>query len=211
MPNAALARLEVTDQDMASPYFAISRTGLRVVSVPDFDTCAVFSLRLATYEHALAFAVGDFINYVEDRFGEQAAQIVDADTFAASTISVYRWVAKQVATEDRLPSLTFKHHQLVAGLNPIQQREWLSKAENDGDVWSTARLAAAVRNGGDAPVTAIWLLVRCADQADCERLQGEMTAAGRATKVQEKRERTGRRRAVTARVRGRKRGGKRRR
>lgn len=204
------AVLDVDERDLTGHRnFVFTPTGLRVMDVPDFDQCAIFAMRLARLANAYQFAVGDLILYLEQRFGEKASQIVDRETFpgaAESSIKVYRWVASQIAAEDRRPSLTFKHHQLVAALNPADQRDWLDRAENGGDPWPTSRLAAAIRENDPSEVKAVWALVKCKDLADFDEFRAKAEGDGRFVKLHEQRERP--KKVVTAKAKRTKKRGK---
>jgi hypothetical protein len=203
---------DVSDLDLVDhPHFVFSDRGLVVSGVPDFDQCAIFATRVGRLANVYQFSVGDLVLYLEGRFGEKASQIVDRETFAGlaeESIKNYKWVAESIAPKDRRPILTFRHHQLVAALNPIAQRKWLDKAENGGEPWTTSRLSAALREGEDAPVSAVWLKVKCKDLADLESLRAELEGKGRFTAVYEQRERKPKKKEITAKA---KRPGKRRR
>jgi hypothetical protein len=109
-------------------HFKMTRTGLTVLNHPTFDVCADFSEVLSVSANAHQFAIGAFVNYVEEAFGEEASQIIDQERFAESTIGVYKWVDKKVSPDRRRPELSFAHHQLVAELQPSDQEKWLAKA-----------------------------------------------------------------------------------
>lgn len=195
--------LEVTDRDLMShPHFVFTGCSLRIDGVPDFDQCAIFATRLGRVTNALPFAVGDFVIYLESRFGEKASQIVDRDTFAGlaeESIRGYKWCSERIAPANRNPRLTFKHHQIVAALTPIEQKEWLDRAENNGDPWPTSRLAAALRESDpNTPVKAIWAEVRCKDLADYDAFREGQEKEGRFVKLREQRERRSKKKEITA-------------
>jgi hypothetical protein len=168
--------------------FQVSRTGLEVDGVPSWEDCASLGKRLPILEQALQFAFGDFAIYVEGRFGEQAAQIIDAsDGWSESTVRVYRWVCEKVAPTNRRVDLSFQHHQIVAALGAKEQRTWLAKAAAEG--WTVSDLRQAITGSPDAAVIAVWLVVKCKDRADLETLQADLEAKGRLCKVTEERER----------------------
>jgi hypothetical protein len=203
--KAEMARFE------SAPAFQITRTGLRVNGAPSFDEAAEFGRQLATLEHAVQFTIGAFCEYLDERFGEQASQIIDEGYgWNLESIKVYRWVHSHVPEENRRADLSFKHHQLVAKLSPAQQKRWLTRAAEgaDGVRWSTSQLSSALRDGSDAPVTSVWLLVLCRDRKDRDDLQAELEGKGRTTKAQDRREKSAEPRRVTARARnvGRKKG-----
>lgn len=137
-------------------HFKITPTGLAIVKKPSFDVCQDFGEMLRVVDRAVQFAVGDFINYIEAEFGEEASQIVDASDWSESTVRVYRWVAAKVEPHRRREELTFAHHQLVAELEPIEQVNWLERAAtgSDGHSWSVSDFRKMLRAGANAAAAA---------------------------------------------------------
>jgi hypothetical protein len=87
-------------------------------------------------------------------------------------------VARSVHFSRRRENLSFSHHQEVASLTPIEQTEWLDKAEDEcltaPQLRSQIRIAKAGRDGH--PVE-LWVAVRCESPSDqlelARRLRGE--------------------------------------
>jgi hypothetical protein len=175
-----------------APGFKITRTGLQIKGQPTFEEAEIFGRQLATLEHATQWAIGKFVIWLEEHYGELASQIIDESYgWNVDSLKVYKWVHEKVSEDVRQESLSFQHHKIVAGLPPAQQKSWLAKAakgDEDGVAWPTSRLSAAIRNGHDTAVTSCWLLVRCKDQNDRSDLQVKMHAEGRATKEKDQRE-----------------------
>jgi hypothetical protein len=139
-------------------------------------------------EKALQFAAGDFAIYVESRFGEQAAQILDgSDGWSEETLRVYRWVCEKVTPLNRRADLSFRHHQLVAALEPKAQRSWLEKAAIEQ--MTVGQLRYAILGSADAGTISVWLVVQCKDREDLEALKTELESKGRTCKDVEKHER----------------------
>lgn len=159
-----------TDRD-----WSVGALGLTVHGKPSFESSERLGFQLSVLHEGLPWAMGDFLNYIEDRFGEQASQIIDAEHFEESTLKVYRWVAAKVPSENRcgLP-MTFGHHQVVAALSPKQQRHWLDVATTDEKgSWSIAKLKAAIRSGSDIEPTS-WIV-----QAVCETAEKRQSAVAK--------------------------------
>lgn len=131
----------------------ITRTGLDVTGVPTMEQWQGLGEILATLEGGIAWLVGDWLNSGEKAFGEMASQAIDAEQWKPETVRVYRWVCEKVPKENR--TMSFAHCQIVAGLAPIEQREWLAKAAGDGTgaAWSSGRLKneIAAASSTDAP------------------------------------------------------------
>lgn len=171
--------------------FRATVNGLNVDGEPSFAVAAETGERLRVMERGAQFALGDFIVYVENHFGERAAQIIDFEGgWSERTCAVYRWLATRIALADRrMDRLGVSHHLLVAPLAPAKQRHWLKQAAADEEErpWTVARLRQAIGEGADAPVTGYWCLVLCSDAEDQTRLQEEMEKQGRTCKAVERR------------------------
>lgn len=162
-----------------SKAFTIAEDGLDIKSQPTFDEWAGLGHVFALMHKSLAFAIGDWLNYGEDRFGEKAAQVIDSRHFSENTVRVYRWVAKQVPRSRRFPELSFKHHMAVAGLAAPEQKTWLRKASE-----STLSVSQMKRAMVEAPdiEQSFWLVVRCESQEDLTQLQTRLESEGRTCK-----------------------------
>lgn len=150
-------------------HFKVTPTGLEIHGDPSFEICTSFCEVLRTFERSIQFCIGDFANYMEDRFGEQASQVICAETgWSRETLRNYRWVSEKLAPEDRMidRGLSFKHHMVVAALPPVQQRKWLDKAigDGDGEPWSVSRLTIALKEGADIPVSSWRMMLVCSSE-----------------------------------------------
>ena|SRR3990167_393806 len=187
------------DQD-----WTVGPCGLIVHGQPSFESAESLSFKFSVLHEGLAWAIGDFLNYAEDRFGERASQIVDAEHFEESSLKVYRWVAAKVSFENRrgLP-MTFGHHQVVAGLVPKQQQYWLDQATSGIDgPWTVAKLKAAIRDGSDLAATS-WIVQAICDTAEKRKSAvAKLESIGLTVKVIDRHEKKKTRKtAVTARAR----------
>jgi len=128
-----------------------------------------FGEKLQTYENAVQWAIGDWLNYGERTYGEEYAQAVEITGYKVKTLWQYAYVAKHVEYSTRVEVLSHKHHEVVAGLTPDEQRFWLERAaEGDGEKrWSVATLRAAIKDaaGKDFPSwlkrTDVWNFTAC--------------------------------------------------
>ena len=157
--------------------FSWTGVGLEVSGKPTLAECEAFGRKLPGLERSAPFVAGDFINYVEREYGEEASQIIDAsEGWSESTARNYAWVCDKVPIEVRRRELSFKHHRLVAKLAREEQVHWLKLAaagDGDGKPWSVARMAAALRHGADMEITGWLLLVDCGS----EKIRAEVAAS----------------------------------
>lgn len=174
--------------------FSATVNGLIVVGDPPMAAWEEIGKRLRVLERGAQFALGDFLNQVEDRFSEEASQIVDASEWSEKTCSSYRWLAKSVAAERRrMDRLGVAHHLEVAALSPAQQTKWLTKAADDENAlpWTVARLRQEMKAGGEVKPTAWWVLVRCDNEKAQRKFMDQMEKQGRVCKAVVRRERVG--------------------
>ncbi len=187
----------VADSTVAVPItegFSVSVNGMVVRGRPTFEQCETFGLVLRTTERGIQFAIGDYLNFIDDHLGERASQIVDyTEGWSEKTCSVYSWLAKRIAPERRrMDRLGIRHHLLVAALTPTQQERWLTKAAADSEdaPWTVKRLQDAMKEGEDLPPTGFWVLALANDEADQSALMATLEGQGRTCKAVLRRTRT---------------------
>lgn len=176
--------------------FKADVNGLTVEGSPKFGDWAAVGKTLRVLERGAQFALGDFVRYGEDRFGEQAAQVLDAaDGWSEKTIGIYSWLASRIVKADRrMDRLGVAHHLAVATLSTAKQRLWLAKAAADDEElpWTVGRLKAALKAGEDLPPSDWFVIVRCKSgqqQSDLlDRLEREGFSAKASTRRRRKKE-----------------------
>lgn len=93
--------------------------------------------------------VGDWLNYGEARYGEKYAQAIDLTGLGYDAVANAAWVAAAVEPSTRVETLSWTHHRLVAQLDPLAQREWLTRARDEG--MSTRELRTAIDQDDPQP------------------------------------------------------------
>jgi hypothetical protein len=157
---------------------------------PTFEEWGQAMHTVAVLVRGIAFLVGDLIRYGEARFGEMAAQIIDARSWQPETVRVYKWLAENVPMENRMldRGLSVKHHQIVGKLPEQEQRKWLRLALNDGgEPWTTARLGQAIKNGSDMTPSRFFVLVEARSERVRDELQKKLELDGYFCKAVERR------------------------
>jgi hypothetical protein len=178
----ALISIERGSLSIGSNFRIVGGLGMAFSGSPSFEACEHAGDALAVATSASNWALGDFANYLEDHYGEQAAQILDHERFSESTLGVYRWVAKSVPLENRRADLEFSHHQVVAKLPPGEQRKWLEKAaKGDGtERWPVSRLKQEINVAkGKSKVVKFYVVVDAEDEKDCNTLVRQLQTIGR--------------------------------
>jgi hypothetical protein len=86
--------------------------------------------------------IGDLLNAGEDRFGESFSQMCEG-AVSAEMLNRYASVARRVPIENRVPSLSWTAHSMVARLPLDVQKQLLQEAVRQG--WTSHELRAKAR------------------------------------------------------------------
>jgi len=111
--------------------FIIRRTGLEPIGNPTYDEWLDCSNTLYLLEGSIQWALGDWLNYGESKWGEKYAQAVEDTGYYNQTLRDDKWVSSRIDLSLRKDNLTFSHHKEVASLEPDEQEELLDRAESD--------------------------------------------------------------------------------
>lgn len=137
----------------------LTPTGLTFDNNCTFEDWQTAFRQLSTMQGALAWWIGDALNFGENRFGEKYAQAVDATGYKESWLRNCCWVASKVDLSLRSDNLSFAHHQLVAPLELPAQKKWIEAAEKHR--LTVRALRYSIANG------------RVLTDEDCDRLSGK--------------------------------------
>lgn len=98
--------------------------------------------------------LGDWFNFVQERFPERWPQMVEATEYQERTLRKFGWMCRRIPRGKRHSLLSPRHHEIVAPLPPEKQDEYLGKAAPDkpGDPpkLSTRELQEDVRKEPEA-------------------------------------------------------------
>jgi hypothetical protein len=153
--------------------FQLESLGLVVSGTPSLSEWESAGRALKKASGAVQWWIGDWLNYGERAYGEMYAQALDATEYDYQTLRVQKYVANRVQLLTRSNNLSWKHHRIVAPLEPEQQIEWLQRAEQgdgNGKPWSVATLQAAIAEAktGGYPTwlrfTDVWNFTACDDR-----------------------------------------------
>ncbi len=85
-----------------------------------------------------AWAIGDWLNYGEQRYGEMYAQALDDTQYSYQTLCNMKYVSSRFEISRRAGELSWSHHAEVAALPRKDQDQWLERANAGG--WSKSDL-----------------------------------------------------------------------
>lgn len=120
-------------------------TGLIVHGDVPFLVWLEYGKGLARVKGALGWAIADWLNFGEAKYGETYSQALELfPDYSYQTLANLKSVGHRVPASERFgPPLDIGHHEVVARLDPLDRRQWLIRAEVSG--WSVRELRDALR------------------------------------------------------------------
>jgi hypothetical protein len=143
----------VGDLERAGAMNAVSLT-LDTKNPLPFEQWESLGRFLGRMDHAIRWWIGDWLNFGEEVYGEDSAQAVESTRgerydeaervtgLAPQTLMNISSVCRRIAKSRRRPELYFSTHEVVASLEPDEQKEWLDRAVTEE--WSSHDLRAAI-------------------------------------------------------------------
>ncbi len=125
------------------PEGSMSPVGLKLPRTLDYEQWAQLGPRFHAIHRRLGWYVGDWINFGEQKFGEKYAQAVSETGYDSGYLANLAWICRTFEQERRREALSFRHHQMVAGLDKPEQDRWLLLAEEKG--WTSEELAERLK------------------------------------------------------------------
>lgn len=120
------------NHDIEYSGFRLQKNGLIPIGSPTFEQWEECGAFIKKAEGACHLWLGDWLNYGEERWGEEHAQALEADYgYDYDTLRRDKWVTKNVPVVRRRTNLSFDHHREVAKLEPKDQDILLDKAEEE--------------------------------------------------------------------------------
>ncbi len=136
--------ITVNDKSIVCHSFELQQSSLVPVGEPTLEDWEYCGLWLNNVDKSVQFWLGDWLNYGEYAYGEKYAQALESTQYSYGYLRQVAYVASKVAPSDRSNILGFRHHYEVAGLNPVEQRKYLLKAETEN--LSTKELRDEIHN-----------------------------------------------------------------
>ncbi len=122
------------------PLEGATATALTLPTTLPYDEWARTGLALARMGKAVQWWIGDWLLFGENRFGEQFAQAASETGYSEESLRGFLWVASRIPPSVRRPTLSWSHHQVVAGTE--KPAEWLDAVEECK--WSVRELREAI-------------------------------------------------------------------
>jgi hypothetical protein len=110
--------------------FTLTPTGIEFHEELNFDEWKLLGIELGKADNAVAFMIGDWINYGEGRYGERINEAIKLTGLTRQTIWEYAYVTRRIQPFARAKDLDYSIHRTVAKLKtPEEQKHWLDIAE----------------------------------------------------------------------------------
>ncbi|MGH3897601.1 MAG: LmbU family transcriptional regulator [Pseudonocardiaceae bacterium] len=121
----------------------LTRVGLRFPVQLTFDEWERAGRQMAGLVNSSVWCLGDWVVYGEKEYVDRYRRAIEAVGLDYQTLRNYAWVARKFEPSRRRERLSFQHHAEVASLPPVEQDEWLARAEERG--WSRSQLRRKIR------------------------------------------------------------------
>lgn len=125
MNDSALITLDDAD-------VTVSPVGLVIAGEITFDNWASIGPVLGEYTRAMAWAIGDWLNFGETKWGEMYAQAIDTTGLSLGRLRNLKYLAGAVPHANRVAGLSLSHHEAVAPLSIERQNKLLLMAVDYG-------------------------------------------------------------------------------
>jgi site-specific DNA-methyltransferase (adenine-specific) len=152
--------------------FKIQQRGLIATGKPTYDEWYQVGEYLRYLEGSLMWAIGDWLNYGEQKYGEMYAQAVEETGKSYQTVANAKWVANQFSSAARKFNVSWELYHAVASQPDGIRNELLAQAEQEGWTRKQLRKAIQTRKLADAIVDK-----DCPLESECWKLyQGDFAA-----------------------------------
>lgn len=139
-------------------YVEMTATSLTLAEDTPWEVYEAVLGKLQETKRSLMWWIGDALAFGERHYGETYTQAVEATGYAVETLYKAASVSNRVEPCIRVQTLSWAHHQVVASLEPDDQRRWLEAAApepgSDHPKLSVSKLRAEIKaeregTGGD--------------------------------------------------------------
>lgn len=139
----------MNDLDKINSYCELSKTALTFKKEVTQDQWLSVFNALKQVEGCVQFWIGDALAYRQQRWGMYEG-LSEKTGYSENTLREYKQVAENVKNDIRMSDLDFGHHQVVASLEPKQQKEVLKKASDEHlSVRETREEVKKIKRGDD--------------------------------------------------------------
>lgn len=118
--------------------FTLTPVGVQIPDGTSADSWSALGDVLFQLGGAIQWLIGDWLNYGTRAWGKTYEEVASATGYEVPTLYNLAFVCSKVHFSLRNEKLSFAHHMLVAGKQPVMQQYWLRKAADEG--WTVAQM-----------------------------------------------------------------------
>jgi len=111
--------------------FKFLPTGLVIIGEPSFEQCSKAARHIYFVGKMAPIWLGDLLNWMECKWGEGYAQVLDSTGFAYQTVVNAKSIMGRVPHQVRQDGLTFTHYAQIASCERPQQERLLQQAKDE--------------------------------------------------------------------------------
>jgi hypothetical protein len=132
--NAETGEIEGATTELVAlpPSAKMTRVSLVIPDDTTYEEWEEIGKQLRHMEGAIQWAVGDWLNFGERKYGEKYAQAVEITGYVYNALVSQKWVSGRFELTRRRVNLSWSHHVEVARLAPFQQDKMLDRAIAEG-------------------------------------------------------------------------------
>lgn len=108
-----------------------------------FDQWETIGRDLGRMGRACQWWIGDWLNFGAPRYGDKYTNAIEITGYDIQTLANMAWVAGRYEPSRRRENLSWSHHAEVATLDPADQDQWLTLAEQQN--LGVHKLRAAIK------------------------------------------------------------------
>lgn len=114
---------------LVSPHFNYTIKGLFIKGQPSFEICEQELYKLKKINTACQLWIGMLLNYMEDKWGEDYSQVLDALDYSAGSLANMQSVAREFPPERWRDGIPYSYYQAITSLSKDQQEKLLDQVE----------------------------------------------------------------------------------
>lgn len=161
--------------------FKLCPTGLAMKRKPTRKEWMRDGDRIREVIEACQWWAVDWLNIGESMFGEEASQAIDVADWSEETLRIYRYVGQRVPPRNRMQTVPFTFHYVVAPLEVGKQRAWLERAKTNN--WTRERLRQEIAGSMEGGKEQVWVLIDAKNRDDAQKLLDRLNLEGRNGKI----------------------------
>ena len=115
---------------LVSPHFKYTSKGLTIEGRPSFQICEQELYKLKTINTACQLWIGILLNWMQDNFGEDYSQVLDALDYSVGSLANMQSVAREFPPERWREGIPYSYYQAITSLDKEQQEKLLDEVES---------------------------------------------------------------------------------